>query len=39
MHLIEARAVDGSGEIQEETPMNPAPNGAQGYHQIRVNVG
>jgi DMSO/TMAO reductase YedYZ molybdopterin-dependent catalytic subunit len=39
MHLIEARAVDGSGEIQEEAPMSPAPNGAQGYHQIRVNVG
>ena len=31
-------AVDGSGAVQEEERMSPAPNGAQGYHQIRVNV-
>jgi hypothetical protein len=37
-HFIEARAADGSGEIQEEAPMSVAPNGAQGYHRVRVNV-
>jgi DMSO/TMAO reductase YedYZ molybdopterin-dependent catalytic subunit len=37
-HLLEARAVDGAGVVQPEEPMSPAPNGAQGYHQIRVRV-
>jgi hypothetical protein len=38
-HSIEARAIDGAGAIQDEEPMSPAPNGAQGYHQVRVDVG
>ncbi|HWM22741.1 MAG TPA: molybdopterin-dependent oxidoreductase, partial [Ilumatobacteraceae bacterium] len=38
-HVIEARAADGAGVLQEEEEMSPAPNGAQGYHQIRVEVG
>jgi DMSO/TMAO reductase YedYZ molybdopterin-dependent catalytic subunit len=38
-HFIEARAADGAGEIQEEAPMSPAPNGAQGYHRVSVDVG
>jgi DMSO/TMAO reductase YedYZ molybdopterin-dependent catalytic subunit len=37
-HVIEARAADGAGVLQEAEEMDPAPNGAQGYHQIRVNV-
>ena len=37
-HLIEARAVDKAGEIQPEEPAAPAPNGAQGYHRIRLHV-
>jgi DMSO/TMAO reductase YedYZ molybdopterin-dependent catalytic subunit len=37
-HFIEARAADGAGQIQEEAPMSPAPNGAQGYHRVRVDV-
>jgi DMSO/TMAO reductase YedYZ molybdopterin-dependent catalytic subunit len=37
-HSIEARAIDGSGAIQESEEMSPAPNGAQGYHQVRVDV-
>jgi hypothetical protein len=37
-HSIEARAIDGSGAIQEAEEMSPAPNGAQGYHQVRVDV-
>ena len=37
-HVIEARAADGAGVVQEEERMSPAPNGAQGYHQIRVKV-
>ena len=37
-HFIEARAADGSGVMQEEASMSVAPNGAQGYHRVRVNV-
>ena len=37
-HSIEARALDGAGLVQDETPMSPAPNGAQGYHQVHVDV-
>ena len=38
-HSIEARAIDGAGAIQDETPMSPPPNGAQGYHEVHVDVG
>ena len=37
-HLIEARAIDKAGEIQPEEPAAPAPDGAQGYHRIRLHV-
>ena len=37
-HSIEARAIDGAGAIQEEDEMSPAPNGAQGYHHVSVDV-
>jgi DMSO/TMAO reductase YedYZ molybdopterin-dependent catalytic subunit len=37
-HTIEARAVDGAGEVQPEERAAPAPNGAQGYHRVTVDV-
>ncbi len=37
-HVIEARAIDKAGEIQPEEPAAVAPNGAQGYHRINVNI-
>jgi DMSO/TMAO reductase YedYZ molybdopterin-dependent catalytic subunit len=37
-HFIEARAIDGDGEVQREAPRSPAPDGAQGYHRVRVVV-
>jgi DMSO/TMAO reductase YedYZ molybdopterin-dependent catalytic subunit len=33
-HVVEARAVDGAGEVQPEEPAPVAPNGAQGYHRV-----
>jgi hypothetical protein len=38
-HVIEARAIDASGEVQPADPRPPAPDGAQGYHRVRVTVG
>ncbi len=37
-HTIEARATDGTGEVQTETERPPAPDGASGYHTISVTV-
>ena len=37
-HEIEARAIDGAGEVQPEEPARPDPDGAQGYHRIQVDV-
>jgi DMSO/TMAO reductase YedYZ molybdopterin-dependent catalytic subunit len=37
-HVIEARAIDGDGQPQPEEPQAVAPNGAQGYHRITVEV-
>jgi DMSO/TMAO reductase YedYZ molybdopterin-dependent catalytic subunit len=37
-HLVEARALDGTGEPQPEEPRPVAPDGAQGYHRITVDV-
>jgi len=37
-HVVEARAVDGSGEVQPSEPRPPAPDGAQGYHRVRFTV-
>ncbi len=37
-HKIEARATDGTGEVQTETERPPAPDGASGYHTISVTV-
>lgn len=38
-HIVEVRAFDGSGDPQPEERAAVAPNGAQGYHRIRVTVG
>lgn len=38
-HAISVRATDGEGVVQEELSSPPAPDGARGWHTIRVNVG
>ncbi len=37
-HTIEARATDGTGEVQTEVERPPAPDGASGYHMVEVTV-
>ncbi len=37
-YVVEARAIDTAGEIQPEEPAAPAPNGAQGYHRINLDI-
>ncbi|NND75724.1 MAG: molybdopterin-dependent oxidoreductase, partial [Ilumatobacter sp.] len=37
-HVVEVRAFNGDGEPQPEEPAPVAPNGAQGYHRIAVDV-
>jgi hypothetical protein len=37
-HVIEARAIDGDGEPQPPGPKAVAPDGAEGYHRVRVGV-
>ncbi|MEL6981536.1 MAG: molybdopterin-dependent oxidoreductase, partial [Actinomycetota bacterium] len=37
-HVIQVRATDESGETQTSTPAPPAPDGAQGWHQIEINA-
>ncbi len=37
-HAIEVRAIDGSGEPQPETRAPVAPNGAQGYHRVTIDI-
>lgn len=37
-HLVTVRAIDGGGELQTERLAKPHPDGASGYHAIRVNV-
>ena len=39
LHIVEARAIDGEGEPQPEEPRAVAPDGAQGYHRIAIDVG
>jgi len=38
MHLIKVRATDKTGETQTEASAPPAPDGATGYHTIRVTA-
>ncbi len=37
-YTIEARALDGDGVPQPEEPAAVAPDGAQGYHRIRLDI-
>jgi DMSO/TMAO reductase YedYZ molybdopterin-dependent catalytic subunit len=38
-HELTVRAVDGRGERQPEGPQPPAPDGAEGWHTVRVRSG
>ena len=38
-HRIQVRATDGDGVTQSEREVPPAPNGAEGWHTVNVNVG
>jgi DMSO/TMAO reductase YedYZ molybdopterin-dependent catalytic subunit len=37
-HTLAVRATDGSGAVQSDRRTPPAPDGARGYHAIRINV-
>ncbi|MFO7547688.1 MAG: molybdopterin-dependent oxidoreductase [Acidimicrobiia bacterium] len=37
-HVIRVRATDGTGQTQDEEVRRPAPDGATGYHTVRVRV-
>ncbi|HEX6265039.1 MAG TPA: Ig-like domain-containing protein, partial [Actinomycetota bacterium] len=37
-HALAVRATDGEGETQTEDTVPPFPDGATGYHSIRVDV-
>ena len=37
-HAVRARAYDGDGMLQPEEPKSVAPDGAQGWHQVRFEV-
>ena len=37
-HVARVRATEANGQLQAEGPRPPAPNGAEGWHQIKFNV-
>jgi DMSO/TMAO reductase YedYZ molybdopterin-dependent catalytic subunit len=37
-HELAVRATDGDGVVQGETPVPPAPNGAEGWHTVSVSA-
>jgi len=37
-HVLSVRATDGTGEVQEEIPSPPAPDGARGWHTVAIEV-
>ncbi len=37
-HVIRVRATDRMGALQSEEPVSVAPNGAEGFHSIRVKL-
>ena len=37
-YTIRVRATDGDGELQDETEIEPAPNGASGWHTIETRI-
>ncbi len=38
-HLLQVRATDGTGMVQESRVTRPPPDGARGYHSVQVSVG
>jgi DMSO/TMAO reductase YedYZ molybdopterin-dependent catalytic subunit len=38
VHDISVRATDGAGVLQEELRSRPAPDGARGWHSVRIDV-
>jgi DMSO/TMAO reductase YedYZ molybdopterin-dependent catalytic subunit len=38
-HLLRCRATDGNGDLQTDEIVPPAPDGATGWHTVRVFVG
>ncbi len=38
-HTLECRAWTGDGKVQAEGPLPPDPDGAEGYHLVKVDVG
>jgi DMSO/TMAO reductase YedYZ molybdopterin-dependent catalytic subunit len=37
-HRLSARATDGTGALQSEGPARPAPDGAEGWHTLRIQA-
>jgi DMSO/TMAO reductase YedYZ molybdopterin-dependent catalytic subunit len=37
-HTLRVRATDATGQTQTSTPASPAPNGATGWHTVRVSI-
>jgi hypothetical protein len=37
-HVLQVRATDGHGVVQEEITSPPAPDGARGWHTVRIEV-
>ena len=37
-YTIRVRATDGDGQLQDETELEPAPNGASGWHTINTRI-
>ncbi len=37
-HRLSARATDGDGELQSAGPARPAPDGAEGWHTLRIQA-
>ncbi len=37
-HRLTVRATDGSGAVQPEGPARPAPDGAEGWHTLRIQA-
>ncbi|MEM9561873.1 MAG: molybdopterin-dependent oxidoreductase [Actinomycetota bacterium] len=35
-HILQVRATDGLGNVQTDVPAPPAPDGAQGWHQVQI---
>ena len=38
-HMVQVRAIDGSGQPQTEATAPARPDGATGYHTNRVTIG